>query len=155
MRIHPYFRVLPRVRLYLARPMRAGCVVRTALILAFIVFVAARLLSAQVNAVLHISGRDAEMRVANPTAKPLKVSITLYRDSTLTDSVPARISPQQFTLAAGASQIVRLRLRTPPKPASVFRLGTLFMPVEDKSRPAMRITLATRLITRVVTEAGP
>jgi len=155
MKVHPYFRVLPRVRLYIARPLRAGCFARTSLLLAFVLLGVVHLLHGQVDAVLRISGRDAEMRVANPTQKPLKVSITLFADSTLTDSIPCRISPQSVTLAAGASQVVRLRLRTPPKPGSAFRLATLFMPVEDKSRPAMRITLATRLITRVVTEAGP
>jgi len=153
MRIHPYFRVLPRVRLYVAKPMRAGCLARTSLILAFILLGVARLLHGQVDAVLHITGRDVEMRVANPTQKPLKVSITLFTDSTLTDSIPCRISPQAFTLAAGASQVVRLRLRAPLSATASPRLATLFMPVEDKSRAAMRITLATRLLTRV--RAGP
>jgi P pilus assembly chaperone PapD len=141
MKVRPYFTVGPRM----------GCIVR-AVVIAAVLLVAAKLLSAQVNAVLHISGRDAEMRVANPTQKPLKVSITLFVDSTLTDSIPCRISPQAFTLAAGASQVVRLRLRAPLSATASPRLATLFMPVEDK-QPAMRITLATRLLTRV--RAGP
>jgi len=155
MRIHPYFRMLPRARVYISKPMRAGCVARTSLLLAVILFGVVRLLHGQVDAVLHLSGRDAEMRVANPTAKPLRVSITLFTDSTLTDSVPGRISPQQFTLAAGAGQVVRLRLRARMTAGARYRLATTFTPQGEAPppRPTMRFVLATRIITRV--EAGP
>ena len=116
----------------------------------------ARGLGAQVDAVLRLHGTDAEMRVANPTAKQLHVAITLFQDSTLTDSVPARISPQTFTLQSGGRQVVRIRLRAPIKPGAVLRLATLFSPVVEEPeppRPTMRFILATRIITRV--EAGP
>jgi P pilus assembly chaperone PapD len=155
MKLHPYFRMLPRVRLYMAKPMRAGCVARTSLLLAFILLGVVSLLHGQVDAVLRLSGRDAEMRVANPTQKPLRVTITLFKDSTLTDSVPARISPRAFTLKPGASQTVRLRLKARPQAGDHYRLATMFTPVaeEVQPRPTMHLTLATRIITRV--EAGP
>jgi P pilus assembly chaperone PapD len=142
MKARPYFSVGPR----------AGCIVRAAVIAA-VLLAAAKVLSAQVDAVLHVRGHDAELRVGNPTAKPLHVSLTLFRDSTLTDSVPCRISPQSFTLLPGKEQVVRLRLRSTPDTTSRYRLGTLFTPVESPSQPAMRFVLATRIITRV--EAGP
>src|SRR5882762_10226486 len=112
MQIRPYWRLLPRVRVwsrgaYLAMRPRAGCFTSTSMLVALLIVVA-RALGAQVDARLVLHGRDAEMRVQNPTAKPLTVSVTLFRDSTLTDSVPCRISPQTFTLDPGASQIVRL-----------------------------------------------
>ena len=34
MKLHPYFRVLPRIRLYVARPMRAGCFASSSIMLA-------------------------------------------------------------------------------------------------------------------------
>jgi P pilus assembly chaperone PapD len=123
-------------------------------VLAVLLLSAVRLLHGQVDAVLRLSGRDAEMRVANPTTKPLHVSITLFRDSTLTDSVPCRISPQTFTLAPGREQVVRLRLRTKPDTSTRYRLGTLFTPDDGQPpQPAMRFVLATRIVTRV--QAGP
>ena len=111
---------------------------------------------AQVDAVLQLHGQDAEMRVANPTTRPLRITVTLFRDSTLVDTVPARISPSSFTLASGASQVVRLRLRAPMQPGASYRLGTTFTPVEEEEeapRPTMRLVLAVRMLTRV--RAGP
>src|SRR5438445_753222 len=114
-RIRDFFTIGPRVRLgpglhpYISKPgPRAGCMVRFVVIA--LLLLAARALAAQVDAVLQIHGRDAEMRVGNPTAHPLAVTVTLFADSTLADTVPARISPSAFTLKAGASQTVRLRL---------------------------------------------
>ncbi len=148
-----YLRLLPRARAwrhgaYYATTPSLGCFARTSLMIAFLIILA-RLLGAQVDAVLQVHGRDAEMRVANPTATPLRVSITLFRDSTLTDSVAARISPCAFTLAPGASQTVRLE---PIGPQVNLRLGTTFTPLEaepEPPRPTMRFILATRIITRV------
>lgn len=162
MKVHPYFRVLPRVRLYVAKPMRAGCISSTSafvLVLGALVWLFAiigvRSLFGQVDGVLQFHGQDAEFKVANPSAKPLQVSITLFKDSTLTDSIPARISPQQFTLAVGASQVVRIRLRATMPTGADYRLATTFLPTEDAEPPraTMHLTLATRMIVRV--KAGP
>jgi P pilus assembly chaperone PapD len=154
MRVHPYLRVLPRVRYYVAKPLRAGCFASSSLVVLLLFILTSRLLG-QVDAVLVLHGRDAEMRVANPTAKPLLVSVTLFADSTLTDSVPTRISPKQFTLAPGGSQVVRLRLHARMTAGAGYRLGTLFTPVESPVSPRrqMQLVLATRIITRV--QAGP
>ncbi len=138
---------------------RTPWMLKAALLLGLIVWVFAfigvrSVFGLQVDAVLQLHGRDAEMRVQNPTKAPLRVSVTLFRDSTLTDSVPARISPSAFTLDPGVSQIVRLRLQEPIKPGAALRLATLFMPVaEAKQQATMRIVLASRIITRV--QAGP
>ncbi len=114
-----------------------------------------RSLFAQVDAVLVLHGRDAQMQVANPTRAPLRVTITLFTDTTLTDSVPARISPSAFTLPSTARQVVRIRLTRAVPPGTVLRLATTFLPVEEERapRPTMRFILATRIITRV--KAGP
>jgi hypothetical protein len=162
MRVHPYFRVLPRVRLYVAKPLRAGCISSTSvgvLILGALVWLFAiigvRSLFGQVDGVLQFHGVDAQFNVANPTAKPLKVSITLFKDSTLADSIPARISPKQFTLAVGGSQVVRIRLRAKMQAGAAYRLATTFLPTEEPAPPraTVRLTLATRMIVRV--KAGP
>jgi hypothetical protein len=113
----------------------------------------------QVSAAVQLHGTDAEMRIANPTPRPLSVTITLYRDATksggpvaLGDSVSALISPSAFTLKPGAEQMVRLRVMAAMKPSEILRLATTFMPVEDY-RPGMHIVLAVRVLTKV--EAGP
>src|SRR5437867_1634263 len=114
MKVHPYFRMLPRVRLYLARPMRVGCFARTSLILTVILLGVIRVLYGQVSAVVQLHGRDAEVVVGNPTTHPFRVSVALYRDSVgvnppLGDSITSvRISPRQFTLQPGREQMVRL-----------------------------------------------
>jgi P pilus assembly chaperone PapD len=130
-----------------------------AVLWALLIFGATQL-AGQVDAVLQLRGVDGEVRIANPTQKTLKVSLALYRDSVgvnppLGDSIKAvRINPAAFTLQPGASQMVRLRLRTPPKPGTVLRLATTFLPEEEpQPRPTMRFILATRIITRVM--AGP
>jgi P pilus assembly chaperone PapD len=153
MKLHPYFRVLPRIRLYVAKPMRAGCFARTTLLIIAALVLSCHHLAGQVDGVLHFKGQDAEFKVANPSSRPLQISITLFRDSTLTDSVPARISPQSFTLQVGQMQIVRIRLKQKYPAGAHYRLGTLFTPPEDKKATGMHFVLATRLITRA--EAGP
>src|SRR5207249_229558 len=114
MKIRPYWRALPRVRVwsrgayYAMRP-RAGCFTSTSLILVLAVLglTVVKRLHGQVDAVLHLKGRDAEMRVANPYTHPLRVSAALYRDSVgvnppLGDSIRAvRISPAAFILQPG------------------------------------------------------
>jgi hypothetical protein len=92
--------------------------------------------------------------VARRTKAPLRVTVMLFNDSTLTDSVPAHISPSTFTLTAGASQTVRLRLRTKPDRSARMRLGTTFLPEEEEKteRPTMRFVLAVRILTRVIVE---
>src|SRR5207249_81031 len=105
-------------------------------------------LHAQVDAALRVHGRDAEMRVANPTQKPLGVSVTLFRDVTLVDTIACRITPRSFTLQPGGSQVVRVRLREPMKAGTTYRLGTTFMPPENPT-PGLIIALATRILTRV------
>jgi len=154
--LHPYLRVLPRV--YLATRPRAGCFARTALMVALLLLMA-RILMAQVSAVVQLHGRDAEVRIGNPTPNPLHVSLVLYRDSVgvnppLGDSIPARISPRSFTLHPGAEQMVRLRLPSTPQPGTVRRLAVTFLPIEEPTpQAAMRFILATRIIVRV--EARP
>jgi P pilus assembly chaperone PapD len=162
MRIHPYFRMLPRVRLYVARPMRAGCISSTSLVLILALLGIVSRLHGQVSAVVQLHGRDAEVKIANPTAHPLRVTLALYRDSVgvnppLGDSISAvRISPAAFTLQPGAEQTVRLRLHTPPKPATVLRLAVTFLPPEEEQqpRPTMNLVLAVRMIVRVLAD-GP
>jgi P pilus assembly chaperone PapD len=151
MRIHPYFRMLPRVRLYIAKPMRAGCISSTSLLLVLALLGIVSRLHGQVDAVLQFHGVDAQFNVGNPTAKPLQVSIVLFRDTTLEDSVRARVSPRSFLLQPGASQIVRIRLLETVKSVEGFRLATTFLPQEDepKAQPTMHFVLATRLIVRV------
>jgi P pilus assembly chaperone PapD len=156
MKIHPYFRVLPRARLYLATRPRAGCIGRAALVVALLLLVA-RVLTAQVSAVVPLHGRDAEVRVGNPTLKPLRVTLVLYRDRVgsnppLGDSVPARISPRAFTLQPGAEQMVRLRLPSAPPSGTILRLAVTFTPPDDRTT-GMQLVLAVRYIVRV--EAGP
>lgn len=110
----------------------------------------------QVDAGLHLRGQDGEMRVANPTTKTLHVGMVLFTDSTLVDTVPVRISPSDFTLAPGAEQMVRLRLRQPMAVGATYRLATMFLPVDEaEQRPMMVLRLAVRILTRVVVEAGP
>jgi len=117
-----------------------------------LLIVLGRALAAQVDAVLHLRGRDGEMRVANPTTKTLQVSIALFTDSTLTDTVQVRISPRTFSLDPGASQTVRLRLHVPAPPGAAFRLATTFTPepeVDPAPRPTMRFIMAVRYLVRV------
>src|SRR6266550_3527111 len=166
MKIRPYWRVLPRVRVwsrgaYLAMRPRAGCFTSTSMLLALLILVAwVHLLHGQVSAVMQLHGRDASVNVGNPTTHALRVSMALYRDSVgvnppLGDSIRAvRISPATFTLQPGASQVVRLRLGTLPKPGTVLRLTTTFTPPEDRAT-AMHLVLAVRYIVRVLAEAGP
>ncbi len=156
-RLHPFMRVLPRVRLVMATHPRAGCFARTALMVALLLLMA-HVLTGQVSAVVQMHGTDAEVRIGNPTQKPLKVSLALYRDSVgvnppLGDSMPARISPSAFTLHPGAEQMVRLRLPVAPTPGSVLRLAVTFTPQDDPTTTGMRFVLAVRYIVRV--EAGP
>ena len=157
---HAYFKFWPTARAYVARPLRwgitgatSGCR-STALVLVGLLLVAG-VLAAQVDAVLQLHGRDAAMTIANTTQKPLRVALTLYRDSTLTDSLRVRITPQTFVLAPGQSQTVRLRLREAVRAGAGLRLATLFTPVAEAAtpQPTMRVILATRIVTRV--EAGP
>lgn len=124
-------------------------------LLACALLLCARPLMAQVDAVLQLHGQDAEYRVSNPTTRALQVTVTIFRDSTLRDSVPARISPQSFLLQVGTSQVVRIRLRTKMEAGAGYRLATTFLPTEaaDPPRATMRLTLATRMIVRV--KAGP
>ena len=142
--------------------MRIPWMMRVALVLGalvwFFAIIGVRSLFAQVDATLRIKGTDAEMRIANPTQKPLKVTVTLYRnDSThnppLGDSVPTRISPNGFVLQPGAQQIVRLRLKAKVTAGEVLRLGTIFAPLDEtpktKPQPTVQFILQTRLITRV------
>src|SRR6266704_336078 len=125
-----YLRLLPRARAwrhgaYYSTTPSMGCFARTSLMIACLIILA-RILTAQVNAVLVLHERDASMVVQNPSGKPLRVTVTLFADSTLADTVPARISPSAFTLQPGASQTVRLRLQSPAPAGAAFRLGTTF-----------------------------
>ena len=92
---HWYFKVAPTVRAYVARPLRwgvtgapSGCFT-TVIVWTVLLLTAVTLLHGQVDAVLQLNGRDAQMQVANPTRAPQRVTITLFKDTTLTDSVPA------------------------------------------------------------------
>jgi len=129
-------------------------------VIAALLLCAATLLSAQVSAVVELHGRDAELRVRNPTSTALSVSISLYRDATkdggpvtLGDSVSARISPASFTLQPGNVQTVRIRVREPVESGELLRLATMFTPIEADSTAGMRLRVRTRLITKV--QAAP
>src|SRR6266550_9627295 len=83
-------------------PDRIPWMLKLALLLGLIVWVLAfigvrSVFGLQVDGVLRITGRDASMMVANPSKAPLHVSVTLFRDSTLRDTIAARISPAAFT----------------------------------------------------------
>jgi P pilus assembly chaperone PapD len=160
---HWYFKVLPTARAYVARPFRwgitgapSGCFASILIIVAVLVLLAG-VLSAQVDAVVMLHGRDAELRVANPTARALQISVAIYRNAStsppLGDSVAAKISPQTFVLPPGASQLVRLRVRAPVAPHELLRFAVTFTPVEDHPAPALKIVLATRIIGKL--QAGP
>jgi len=158
-----YLKLLPRAKAwrhgayYATRP-SMGCFARTSLLLVLFALAAVKLFG-QVDAVLQLRGTDAEMRVANPTPNPLRVSIALYRNAPtghppLGDTVDARISPKQFTLHPGQMQMVRLRIQAVLHPGEVLRLATTFTPVEQPdASPGLHLVLATRLITRV--QAAP
>ena len=108
---------------------------------------------------VQLHGRDAEVRIGNPTQRPLAVSITLYRDATtpgkpvtLGDSLRARISPSTFTLQPGVEQTVRLRVQASVRQGEVLRLAVTFTPVEEpepQPRPTMRFIMAVRYLVRV------
>lgn len=169
---HPYVKILPTVRAYVARPLRWGVTGApygcrdTALLVVGLLLLLAGVLTAQVNAAVQMHGRDAEVAVTNPTAKPLRVTMALYQDVTpaggpltLGDSVPARISPASFTLQPGATQTVRVRLRTPLQPGEVLRLATTFAPGAEEPAPTtpavvMRFVAVIRVLTKVE-GAGP
>jgi len=116
-------------------------------------------LSAQVTATTELRNGVGELRVANPTASPLSVELTLFRDATqegqpvtLGDSVSARISPRTFVLQPGELQVVRLRVHEILKPNELLRLAILFTPREAEaadSSTGVRLLIRTRLITKV------
>lgn len=119
-------------------------------------------LSAQVTATAELRDSVAEIRVGNPTAGPLAIEISLYRDATkgdgpitLGDSVSAIISPHTFTLQPGTVQVVRVRVREAVKPNEMLRLATMFTPLEATGEAvgSMRLLIRTRLITRVLAVA--
>lgn len=120
-------------------------------------------LTAQVTATAELRDSLAEIRVGNPTAAPLAIEISLYRDATkgdgpitLGDSVSAIISPHAFTLQPGTVQVVRVRVREAVKPNEMLRLATMFTPLEATGEQvgSMRLLIRTRLITRVLA-VGP
>jgi hypothetical protein len=114
--------------------------------------------TAQVTAVAELRNGVAELRIANPTAAPLLVELSLYRDATkegqpvaLGDSVAALISPASFTIKPGEVQTVRIRVRDSVRTGELLRLATLFTPHEvEAAEQGMRLLVRTRLITKVV-----
>lgn len=154
MRLHPYFRVLPRVRLYVAKRPRAGCFASTSLVIVLLLL--ARVLSAQITAVAELRNGVATLSIGNPTTGPLTVTVSLFRDATteggpvtLGDSVPARISPASFSLQPGEIQVVRIRVRAPVAPNELLRLVTLLDPQTPAAGQGVQLVVRTRLITKV------
>jgi hypothetical protein len=153
MRLHPYFRVLPRVRLYVAKRPRVGCFATTSLLLALLLL--SRVVRAQVTSVAELRNGVATLSVGNPTSGLLHVTVALYRDATpvdgpvtLGDSILARISPASFFLQPGEIQTVRLRVRAPVRPGELLRLVTLLDP-QAPAGSGIQLVVRTRLITKV------
>jgi hypothetical protein len=114
--------------------------------------------AAQVTAQTELRNGVAELRVGNPTASPLAVELSLYRDATkpdepvtLGDSVSALISPRSFVLQSGEIQVVKLRVRETVKANELLRLAVLFTPYEAQAdvSTGVRVLFRTRLITKV------
>jgi hypothetical protein len=113
-------------------------------------------LSAQVTAVAELHNGVSEIRIGNPTASPVSVSLDLFRDATretgpvtLGDSVSALISPRSFVLQPGGIQVVRIKVREPVKPNELLRLATMFTPSVPDSSTGVRLLVRTRLITKL------
>jgi hypothetical protein len=113
-------------------------------------------LSAQVTAVAEMRNGVAELRIGNPTASPLAVDLSIYRDATkdgqpvtLGDSVAALISPRSFVLQPGQLQVVRIRVRDSVKVGELLRPAILFTPQAPDSSAGMRLLVRTRLITKL------
>lgn len=116
--------------------------------------------AAQVTAIAEMRNGVAELRIGNPTAAPLGVELSLFRDATkegqpvtLGDSVSALISPRSFVLQPGSIQVVRVRVRASVKVGELLRPAILFTPLQADSSAGMRLLVRTRLITKMLVEA--
>jgi hypothetical protein len=126
----------------------------------FALLLCAHGLSAQVTVGAVLRDGVTELRIMNPTAAPLSVEMSLYRDATkadgpvtLGDSISALISPRSFILQPGQVQAVRLRVREAVKPNELLRLATMFTPLEAlAAEQGIRLLVRTRLITKVVVQ---
>lgn len=133
---------------------------RITLLLGLLVWIFAiigvRSLLGQVTAVAEIRNGVGEIFVGNPSKSPLAITVQLYRDATTDSSavvlgplVSALVSPATFTLQAGESQIVRVRLREPVAPGELLRVVTILDPrVVVDTTPGLQVTVVTRLITK-------
>lgn len=133
---------------------------KTIPLLAGALMLCAKLHGQAIPVLTELHGRDGELSIVNPTGSTFHVSISLFRDATLEggpvvlgDSVPARISPQSFTLLPGATQTVRLRVSGPLKPGELLRLAILCDPV-DSVASGVVARVALRYITKVRAEGG-
>ena len=158
MRIHPYLRVLPRVRLYLATRPRAGCFASSSLVVALLVLLTS-VLTAQVPSTTELHAGTGVARVGNPTTGSLHVTVELRErfvtgtTVTVGREVQALVTPAVFTLQPGEVQTVRIKLREPVAPGTILGLVVTFDPQPSKQEEAsVQLVVRTRLVLKAVVQ---
>jgi P pilus assembly chaperone PapD len=114
-------------------------------------FIGARAVFGQIQPTITVTNSRATSIIRNPSPESMNVTVALHfgTSATLDSAVKALVSPSSFTLGAGETQTLRLKLQQPVAPGTVLRILTCFTPTSaDQPLPGSDTAPVARLVLR-------